>query len=156
MKIKSLLLTWMIGAGLALACEKTPEPEEIPAQSGYTGTLSVVEIGDALFTMNDVRADYRLDEDGRLDLYFYDVTFSSQMPVKLSVLMLPDVAYRRDGATLSLSDSDIVPLMEMRGEMIPYERYLCTGLSGTLTPAALTLSMRLGGFQTDYSGRAEP
>lgn len=146
----------MIGAGLALACEKTPEPEEIPAQSGYTGTLSVVEIGDALFTMDDVRADYRLDEDGRLDLYFYDVTFSSQMPVKLSVMMLPDVAYRRDGATLSLSDSDIVPLMEMRGEMIPYERYLCTELSGTLTPAALTLSMRLGGFQTDYSGRAEP
>lgn len=44
-------------------------------------------------------------------------------------------------------------MMEVRGEMVPYERYLCTDLTGTITPEMMVLSMKPGGFQTDYSGK---
>ena len=156
MKFKNLFTALMAGAIFASACEKNPEPEPLPEQSGYTGTLSVVEIGDRLFTLDDVRADYTLDsETGRLDIYMYEVSFSSSMPIRLNVMLLPDIPYTKGGSALSLSGTGIVPMMEMRGEMIPYEQYTCTDLTGTITPETMTLSMQLGGFQTDYSGSAE-
>lgn len=149
------LFAAMLLGGLFAACKPAPEAETLPEKAGYVGTLSVIEIGDARFELDGVRADYTLDDAGRLDIYLYDVSFSSQMPVRLSVILLPDVAYVRNGAMLSVSDTDIVPMMEMRGEMVPYERYLCTDFTGQIAPSSMTLSMRLGGFKTDYTGTAE-
>ena len=155
MKFVKFFAAMLLG-GLFAACEPTPEVETLPEKAGYVGTLSVIEIDDARFALDGIRADYTLDDAGRLDIYLYDVSFSSQMPVRLSVILLPDVAYVRNGAVLSVSDTDIVPMMEMRGEMIPYERYLCTDFTGRIDPSSMTLSMRLGGFKTDYAGTAEP
>ncbi|MBQ9450441.1 MAG: hypothetical protein IJU34_03880 [Bacteroidales bacterium] len=138
---------------LASGCRKVPETA-LPAEAGYVGLLSVIEIGDALFEIDELVAGYALDAvSGRLDLYMYDVSFSSKMPVTLNVMQLPDVSYTKNGSTLQISDTGIIPMMEVRGEMVPYERYLCTDLTGTITPEMMVLSMKLGGFQTDYSGK---
>lgn len=42
--------------------------------------------------------------------------------------------------------------MESRGVLVPYDRYICTDLTGTVTADKMVLSMKLGGFQTDYTG----
>ena len=145
----------LASACLFAACGKTAPEEVLPERTGYSGTLSVVELGDELFQLEDILTDYTLDAvSGRLDIYMYDVSFSSRMPITINVLVLPDVAYEKNGTTLAVSDTDIVPLMEMGGEMIPYDRYVCTDFTGTITPSAMTLSMKLGGFRTEYSGRA--
>ena len=155
MKIKKLLAFLLIGGLFVAACTEQEEEEALPDRNGYVGTLSVIEIGDALFQQNGVAADYVLDAaTGRLDFFLYDVSFSSQMPVKLSVISLQDVSYTQDGATLSISDTDLVPMMEMRGEWVPYDRYVCTGFTGTVTASEMVLSMKLGGYQTDYRGTA--
>ena len=155
MKIRKLLAVLLIGSLLSAACAETMEEEQFPEQNGYVGTLSVIEIGDALFEQSGVSADYVLDAaTGRLDLFLYEVSFSSQMPVKLGVVALQDVAYSQDGTTLTIADTDLVPMMEMRGEWVAYDRYVCTDFTGTVTPSAMTLSMKLGGFQTDYRGTA--
>ena len=156
MKSKKIFALLLLGGLLAAGCEKTPDPDPDPAaRGGYVGTLSVIELGDERFERDGIEAGYTLDADsGRLDLYLYDVSFSSRMPVTLSVLVLPDVAYTQSGATLILADTDIVPLMESHGELIPYERYLCTDLNGTVGPDEMVLSMKLGGFRTDYRGSA--
>lgn len=152
MKIIKLFAVMLL-AGLSAACEKTPQSETFPEEAGYVGKLSVIEIGDELFEMDDIRMDYTRDvETGRLDIYMYDVSFSSQMPVRLSVVVLPDVAHTLTGSVISISDTDVVPLMEMRGELVPYERYLCTDFTGRITPSTMSLSMSLGGFQTQYTG----
>ena len=152
MKLMQLFIPLVLGGLLAAGCGKTPEPE-LPGEAGYVGTLSVIEIDDDLFLQDDVVAGYSMDAvTGQLDIFLYDVSFSSRMPVTLSVLILPDVAYTQNGTTLSLAGTDIVPMMEMRGDRVPYERYLCTDLVGTVTPSAMVLSMKLGGFRTDYSG----
>lgn len=153
MKISKLLSILGIGALLAAACGKTEPEPELPGEAGYVGHLSVIEIAGALFEMEDIRATYELEEDGTLDVSLYDVSFSSKMPVLLSRMVLPDVPYTRTGNQLTLSSTaEIIPLMEMRGELVPYERYVCTDLTGTLTTDCLVLSMKLGGFQTDYTG----
>lgn len=144
----------LCAAGLMLlaACDKVnPEPA-LPAEAGYVGKLDVIEINDELFHMDDVRTRYELKADGTLDVFLYEVNFSSRMPLVLAVVVLPDVKYVRNGSRLTLTDTDIIPMMEMRGELVPYERYICTDLTGEITPARLTLSMKLGGFQTDYQG----
>ncbi len=151
MKIKSLFSFLALAGLLVSACSKTPDPV-LPDSAGFSGRLSVIEIGDALFEMTDVRVEYGFDEAGKLDISMYDVSFSSKMPVTLNRVVLPDVPYTKSGATLTLSGTDIIPLMEMRGELVPYERYLCTDLTGTITLEKMVLSMKLGGFQTDYTG----
>lgn len=152
MKIKRILLLFVAGAALLSACTKASRETPLPAEAGYVGKLDVIEIADELFHMDDIRASYVLNADGKLDISLYEVSFSSRMPVVLSVVVLQDVGYVRDGSKLSLSDTDIIPMMEMRGELVPYERYLCTDLTGEVTPGQMKLSMKLGGFQTDYLG----
>lgn len=154
MKSKLFAAALLLGVLFVSGCGKTLPEAEIPGKAGYVGRLSVIEIDDELFELDGLAAGYELDAaSGRLDLYLYDVTFSSRMPVTLSVLVLPDVAYGKDGATLILADDGgIVPMLEMRGELVPYDRYLCTELRGTITPSEMVLSMELGGFRTDYRG----
>jgi len=151
MKINKFFSVLALGALCATACEKTPV-QELPSEAGFVGSLDVIEINDELFHMDEVRSSYELLEDGTLNISLYEVNFSSRMPYALSVVILPDIPYTRKGNTLTLAGTDIIPLMEMRGELVPYERYLCTDLSGTVNPEKLVLSMKLGGFQTDYSG----
>jgi len=152
MKTNRLFSIIALGALLLSACQKPQAETPLPAEAAYVGELRVIEIGDALFTIEGLRTSYVLDDQGRLDISMYDVSFSSKMPVVLSEMILPDVPYVKNGNTLTLSGTDIIPEMVMRGERVPYERYTCTGLTGTVDPERMVLSMKLGGFQTDYTG----
>lgn len=154
MKTKILSVMLAVAALSAASCSKPAQEPTLPAEAAYVGDLSVIEIAGALYEQKDVHVSYELADDGTLSIRMKDVSFSAQMPVKLSLMVLSDVPYVRHGSTLtlSLSGTDIIPQMEMRGELVPYERYLCTDLTGTINPEKMVLSMKLGGFQTDYSG----
>ena len=155
MKMNRLIAIMALGTSLMAGCTK-PEPEqELAQEAGYQGKLSVIEIGDALFEMENVRADYVLEGE-TLNVSLYDVSFSSKMPYPLSVVILPDVPYTKTGNRLTLSGTDIIPLMEVHGEKVPYDRYICTDLTGEITTDKMVLSMKLGGFQTDYTGAVNP
>lgn len=80
------------------------------------------------------------------------MSFSSKMPVKLAVVVLEDIPFTKQGNRISLRIADLIPMMEVRGERVPYERYRCTDLTGEITPEKMVLSMKLGGYQTDYTG----
>lgn len=152
MRIKHLFAYVILGGLLAAGCEKAPEPT-LPGEAGYVGTLEVIEINDELFRIEGLKTSYTLDAvTGQLDIYLYDVSFSSRMPVLLSKVVIPDIDYTRNGGTLTLRDTDIIPLMESRGVLVPYDRHVCTDLTGTVTADRMVLSMKLGGFQTDYTG----
>ena len=150
MKTKHLFLAFAAAAVL-VGCTKPAQETPLPDEAAYRGKLTVIEIGDALFEMENIKATY--DWDGTtLNVSLYDVSFSSKMPVTLNQVMLPAVPYTKSGNKLILSGTDIIPLMESRGTMVPYERYACTDLTGEITPERIVLSMKLGGFQTDYTG----
>lgn len=152
MIICKLLFCLALGTMLFSGCRKETPATPLPDEAAYVGRLDVIEIDDALFRIDDLRASFVLDAQGRLDISMYDVSFSSKMPVKLSEMILPAVPYTRNGNTLTLSGTDIIPMMVMRGERVPYDRYKCTDLTGTIDPERMVLSMKLGGFQTDYNG----
>lgn len=145
----------MIGSLLSSACSEPMEENQLPEKNGYVGILSVIEIGDELFEQSGILADYVLDvAASRVDIYLHEVSFSSQMPVKISTVILPGVACTNEDGVLHVYDTDIVPMMEVRGERVPYDRYLCTDIRGTVTAGAISLTMKLGGFRTDYRGVA--
>lgn len=150
MKTKYLLPTF---AALTLfaGCTKLADETPLPDEAAYRGKLSVIEIGDALYEQEDVKVSYDLDEK-TADISLYDVSFSSKMPVKLAVVVLEDIPFTKQGNIMTLQIADLIPMMEMRGELVPYERYRCTDLTGEITPDRIVLSMKLGGFQTNYTG----
>ncbi len=150
MKTKYLLPTF---AALTLfaGCTKPASETPLPDEAAYRGKLSVIEIGDALYEQEDVKVSYDMD-DKTVDISLYDVSFSSKMPVKLAVVVLEDIPFTKQGNKLTIQAADLIPMMEMRGELVPYERYRCTDLTGEITPEKIVLAMKLGGFQTDYTG----
>ena len=150
MKTKYLLPTF---AALTLfaGCTKPASETPLPDEAAYRGKLSVIEIGDALYEQEDVKVSYDMD-DKTVDISLYDVSFSSKMPVKLAVVVLEDIPFTKQGNKLTIQAADLIPMMEMRGELVPYERYRCTDLTGEITPEKIVLAMKLGGFQTNYTG----
>lgn len=150
MKTNCLLLNFA-AAALLFGCTKPASETPLSEEAAYRGKLSVIEIGNALYEQEDVKVSYDLD--GKTaDISLYDVSFSSRMPVKLAVVVLEDIPFTKQGNILTLQAADLVPMMEMRGELVPYERYRCTDLTGEITPERIVLSMELGGFRTNYTG----
>ena len=150
MKTKYLLLTFA-AAALLFGCTKPASETPLPEEAAYHGKLSVIEIGDTLYEQENVKVSYDLD-DRTVDISLYDVSFSSKMPVKLAVVVLEDIPFTKQGNRISLRIADLIPMMEVRGERVPYERYRCTDLTGEITPEKMVLYMKLGGYQTDYTG----
>lgn len=132
MKTKYLLPTF---AALTLfaGCTKPASETPLPDEAAYRGKLSVIEIGDALYEQENVKVSYDMD-DKTVDISLYDVSFSSKMPVKLAVVVLEDIPFTKQGNKLTLQAADLIPMMEMRGELVPYERYRCTDLTAKSLP----------------------
>lgn len=136
---------------VAAACSKN-EPVKIietPAETVYSGTLTVVAAGKDNVSEN-VKVNVSFQEDGTVTIIFNKVKFVPQMPVSLDVTV-PGVKCEIRENEIILSGNDIVPL----AMGMPYERYKVTSLTGKIIAGKLTISLNFGGFATSYAGDAQ-
>lgn len=133
---------------LSLACIAcgTQEPEEIlPDPTGeLTGSFSIVNSDGTTFSMDAVRAGYEIGE-SVVDITLYAISFSPRMPMTLD-MTIPGISCTKVSGGYSLAADSIVPTALGR----PFENYMVTELSGSLTDSGLTLKMQIGGCPSEY------
>lgn len=142
------ILPALFAAALSLApvaCG-TDEPEVVlPETTGeLTGSFSIVNSDGTTFAMDNIRSDYEI-LDGTVDITLYEISFSPRMPMTLD-MTIPGVKISQVSGGYSLSADSIVPLALGR----PFEQYMVTKLSGTLTTTGLSLKMDIGGCPSEY------
>ena len=89
-------------------------------------------------------AGYEVGE-GIVDITLYGVSFSPRMPMTLD-MTIPGVKCAKTPGGYSLSADSIVPVALGR----PFENYMVTKLSGSLTDKGLSMKMEIGGCPSDY------
>lgn len=142
------ILPALFAAALSLApvaCG-TDEPEVVlPETTGeLTGSFSIVNSDGTTFAMDNIRSDYEI-LDGTVDITLYEISFSPRMPMTLD-MTIPGVKISQVSGGYSLSADSIVPLALGR----PFEQYMVTKLTGTLTTTGLSLKMDIGGCPSEY------
>lgn len=142
------ILPTLFAAALSLApvaCG-TDEPEVVlPETTGeLTGSFSIVNSDGTTFAMDNIRSDYEI-LDGTVDITLYEISFSPRMPMTLD-MTIPGVKLSQVSGGYSLSADSIVPLALGR----PFEQYMVTDLTGTLTTTGLSLKMDIGGCPSEY------
>lgn len=142
------ILPALFAAALSLApvaCG-TDEPEVVlPETTGeLTGSFSIVNSDGTTFAMDNIRSDYEI-LDGTVDITLYEISFSPRMPMTLD-MTIPGVKISQVSGGYSLSADSIVPLALGR----PFEQYMVTDLTGTLTTTGLSLKMDIGGCPSEY------
>lgn len=146
------ILSLVAMALLFVACEKSKNDDpEMPAPPSFEEVTDftaygLVSVPSQEFTMDNVRVEAKLKEGDMMDIYFYDVSFSSRMP--LISLVIPDVSYIRTEEQITFAGNDIVPTMRNA----PVSKYTVTDLQGTVTPDELALSCSFGGIACTYQG----
>lgn len=145
------ILSLVAMALLFVACEKSKNDDpEMPAPPPFeevtVTAYGLVSVPSQEFTMDNVRVEAKLKEGDMMDIYFYDVSFSSRMP--LISLVIPDVSYIRTEEQITFAGNDIVPTMRNA----PVSKYTVTDLQGTVTPDELALSCSFGGIACTYQG----
>lgn len=147
--MKKLFLLLFAAAAFA-ACDD--DKDYGTANEDYTGTLTVTLANDPaqVNTFENKHFSLVSGADGTLTLWMHETQFIPQMPVL--TMEVPGIAYTRMPEQLKLSAERIVP--KMGGT--PYEKYVITNLTGTLTDAEpddrLTLSFECMGFRVTYTG----
>jgi hypothetical protein len=96
---------------------------------------------DQPFTMDSVRSEVVLLTDSTLDIYLFGINFSSKMPVTID-MTIPGVSYKRTAESLILTGDSLVPLMGER----PFDRYVITALTGTITEKEFKLKNGYGSY----------
>lgn len=147
MNMKRILPALFAAAlSLALVACGTDEPEVVlPETTGeLTGSFSIVNSDGTTFAMDNIRSDYEI-LDGTVDITLYEISFSPRMPMTLD-MTIPGVKISQVSGGYSLSADSIVPLALGR----PFEQYMVTKLSGTLTTTGLSLKMDIGGCPSEY------
>jgi len=147
MKFKNILSAFAaVVMSLTLVACGTEEPEEIlPDPTGeLTGSFSIVNSDGTTFTMDAIRAGYEVGE-GTVDIILYAISFSPKMPMTLD-MTIPGVKCVKSSGGYSLSADSIVPIALGR----PFENYMVTDLSGSLTDKGLSLDMEIGGCPSTY------
>ena len=128
-----------------IACG-SKEPEIIlPEPAGeLTGSFSIVNSDGTTFSMDAIRAGYEITGN-TVDITLYSVSFSPRMPRTLD-MTIPGINCALTAGSYSLSGDNIVPTALGR----PFENYMVTGLTGTLTDTGLALKMQIGGCPSEY------
>ena len=91
--------------------------------------------------MDSVRSEVVLLTDSTLDIYLFGINFSSKMPVTID-MTIPGVSYKRTAESLILTGDSLVPLMGER----PFDRYVITALTGTITENEFKLKNGYGSY----------
>lgn len=138
-----------IAATLVAGCSKiTEEPEPDPfGGASYKGVVSV-EFAGADYDNSDILVDVTPDEGaGTLTIDIHQIKFVPQMPVTVDVTV-PGVSYSEKGGVLTFSGDGIIPL----SGVVPVERYLVSGLTGTIKEDSCTFSLNFGSYPTKFTG----
>ena len=130
----------------ALTACGSKEPEVVlPDPAGeLTGSFSIVNSDGTPFSMDAIRAGYEITG-STVDITLYSVSFSPRMPMTLD-MTIPGISCTLSSGAYSLSGDNIVPTALGR----PFENYMVTGLTGTLTDTGLALKMQIGGCPSEY------
>ena len=141
--MKKILFIAAVAAAL-VACKK-----DEPVPSGQTvdfakavyfealGTNTVPNVEgenkDQAFTLDSVRAEAVIVSDSTLDIYLYQINFTSKMPVSID-MTIPGASYTRTAERITITGADIDILMGTRAS-----GYSITALEGYLTADSLVI-----------------
>ena len=112
----------------------------------YTGTMTVDQNDDTMYTQDEVKVDYEI-LDGKLNFVMYKVKFAEGMPIKLD-MVVEGVDCIGAAGHYVLAGNGIVPYA-MGG---PFEKFTITNLLGLITNDTMTLSFMCGEYPVTYSG----
>lgn len=145
-----LSLVLALAAFTFAACSNDDDDEDGGEDSGAwyqsLGTLYVAE-GD--YTQDSVKvALFKNGEAGKVAVHFYNVRFSSHMPVYLNDMVIDGVTSATTSAGHTLTGDSIIPTTGGS----PYATYMVTNLHGTVTDKELTLDLKFGSYHTTYQG----
>jgi len=128
------------------ACEKDPVYEPFD-DADYRGVVTV-EYQGVNYDNNNISVEVDVDDaTGTLTIDLYQIKFVPQMPVTVDVT-IPGVKYSEAEGVLTFSGDNIIPL----SGVVPVERYLVTGLSGTIKDRQCSFSLNFGAFPTSFVG----
>jgi len=96
---------------------------------------------DRPFVIDSVRVEAVIVTDSTLDIRLYGINFSSKMPVTID-MVIPGAHYSRTADLIRISGEGLVPTMGDR----PFDRYIITGLTGTITCDSLRLRNNYGQY----------
>lgn len=144
------ILVLLAAAVLLFSCKK--EDKGVAAGSYEFYGMMTVRSFEVDYDSPDtaVKVDYDKDA-GMATVLFRHVKFVPWMPETLD-LLLEDVRATANGAVVSLSGRDILPLRYP--SMTEADDYLVPSLSGTMTGQSLELSLSFGEYPTKYVGMA--
>jgi len=151
MRTKTFMMSAAILATLfAGACSKD-ETEEEPLPytgSSYLGTVTVLYNGED-YDNENITVDLSANEpaDGTLSMTIHQIRFVPQMPVTVDV-SIPTVKYTRTDDGITFSADSVVPY----SGVVPVERYLVTGLEGSVKGDDCTFTVNFGAYPTSFNG----
>lgn len=150
--ITTLFLFAAVTTFVACSDDDNDSPTVCPVESQaiYSGALTVTG-GDypSNYVQDSVSVSVEYNDTTKTaTINFYDVRFSSRMPVTLPNMKIAGVAYVNSEGTISLSGDSIVPTSSDR----PFANYTITGLTGTVENSVFNLSMMCGTYPTSYQG----
>ena len=149
--MKNLRIALMVAMSifLTMACDKDKDPEEpIVVENGiYKGKMTVSTEGVISYEQENTEVKIEMGTDNTISIEMVNVKFAAMMPVTITML-IDGVSATTTDAGLSLSGNDIVPTA-MGG---PFPSYTITGLTGEVTPQAITFSMMCGIYPLSFEG----
>lgn len=124
--------------------KKTPET----STSSFTGTVAV---GD--FSLSDVKVQTTCkNKEKTCSITMYQVTFSSQMPMRMDITM-SDVPFTVSGSDTLISGSNVTTTYTLNGNTGNFSDvgYSIPSMSGTISKGKLTLSTSVGSSHGDMT-----
>ena len=113
----------------------------------YIGTVTV-QYNNESYENNPITVDFTLNNKrDSVSITIYSIKFVPQMPVTIDVT-IPSVKYAITDNGIVFSADKVVPYMGV----VPVERYLVTGLDGTIAEDKCNFSVNFGPYPTTFSG----
>lgn len=145
MKIKSLTILSVALAALFACTKPAPVEEPLAPEANYQGTVNVNLTNGDLFTLDEVKVNITVSEDGQTaDIIMYQVKLAPRMP-QLDIT-IPGVQLSQNGRVLTCEET--IPLA-LGGE---FTNYKVTGLTGTRSEEELSFSLKFGSTPTSFTG----
>lgn len=149
---KTFSIALTLTALLFASCDNkpTPEPDPLPDDGAYTGTVTALAGTENEFILENAKVEVIIDEAASTaEIKMLQVKFSERMPVKIDIAIPGATLIRTTGGyTVSCGTEGIVPIA-MGG---PYPDRTITELTGTVTAETLTLGMECGGDPMTFTG----
>lgn len=142
------IFTFILLAGMLSACHITSDEPEVQDKEKSYEAYGLLTIPSSGFTKEDVRTKIVLVDEEQLDIYMFDVKFSSMMPVTID-MVISGVGYLKTADEIQFYGDSIIPTAGNK----PYEKYIVTNLQGFISSDSLCLSNNYGDTPSAYAGK---